>query len=85
MRDLEVSVLELSEFEAMRLCDLEGLQQDEAGRRMGVSRGTVQRLLASGRRKLLEAILSSSAFSIREEERDEDLCTGGRSGPEGNG
>ena len=44
MAQLETIRLELSELEAMRLCDLEGLDQSAAGERMGVSRGTVQRL-----------------------------------------
>ncbi|MCW5199043.1 DUF134 domain-containing protein, partial [Desulfobulbus sp. F3] len=30
------------ELEALKLCDLEGLFQEQAGERMGVSRGTVQ-------------------------------------------
>ncbi len=45
MRELETVALRLDEFEAMRLCDLDGHDQEAAGRRMGVSRGTVQRLL----------------------------------------
>lgn len=67
--------LELSELEAMRLCDLERCEQDEAGRRMGVSRGTVFRLLKSGRAKVLEAILGSMALLIERGESDEDLHT----------
>ncbi|UCF10946.1 MAG: DUF134 domain-containing protein, partial [Candidatus Bipolaricaulota bacterium] len=47
--------LGLDELEAMRLCDVESLYQSIAARRMGVSRGTVQRLLDSGRRKVTEA------------------------------
>ena len=45
MTELDVVELRLSELEALRLCDLEGLDQEAAGARMGVSRGTVQRLL----------------------------------------
>ena len=65
--------LELSELEAMRLCDHEGLDQTEAGARMKVSRGTVQRLLKQGRIKLLSAILSTSALLIEKGENDESL------------
>ena len=55
--------------------DLEGLDQAEAGRRMGVSRGTVQRMLRSGRSKVLGALLDSSALVIEKGEQDEDLHT----------
>ncbi len=54
---LERQVLDLDEFEALRLCDLEGKQQAEAGEVMGVSRGTVQRLLVKARSKVVDALL----------------------------
>jgi predicted DNA-binding protein (UPF0251 family) len=52
------------EFEAMRLCDGEGLSQIEAGARMHVSRGTVQRLLETGRRKVIQALLTNQALGV---------------------
>lgn len=73
MSDLEHVPLGLDELEAMRLCDLDGLDQEGAGRRMGVSRGTVQRLLQSGRANVLRALLSSSALIIEQEETHEAL------------
>jgi predicted DNA-binding protein (UPF0251 family) len=48
--------LELAELEAFRLVDLEGLSQEEAGQRMGVSRGTVWRLVQRARRKTAQAL-----------------------------
>jgi predicted DNA-binding protein (UPF0251 family) len=66
MSQLDVVELELSELEAMRLCDYEGLDQTAAGQHMGVSRGTVQRLLARGRLKLLGALLHEQAVQIQE-------------------
>jgi predicted DNA-binding protein (UPF0251 family) len=73
MTALETVRLELGELEAMRLCDLDRLEQDAAGQRMGVSRGTVQRLLRSGRAKVLDAILATKALVIEKGEGDEDL------------
>ena len=73
MSGLETVRLELGELEAMRLCDLDRLDQDEAGRRMGVSRGTVQRLLRSGRAKVLESLVETKALIIEKGEGDEDL------------
>jgi predicted DNA-binding protein (UPF0251 family) len=48
--------IEPAELEALRLVDLEGLSQEEAGEKMGVSRGTVWRLLQSARKKTAQAI-----------------------------
>lgn len=78
MADLSTTRLELSELEAMRLCDVERLEQEEAGRRMGVSRGTVYRLLKSGRAKLVEALLQSKALLIEEGDHDEAMHPNGR-------
>jgi len=63
--------LELDELEAIRLCDLERLDQEGAARRMGVSRGTVQRLVKQGRAKVVEALLTSSALLIEKENHHE--------------
>jgi len=68
MTKLAVIPLDLAELEAMRLCDLEGNEQEAAGVRMGVSRGTVQRLLKSGRSKVVEALVTSAALMIEHEE-----------------
>jgi predicted DNA-binding protein (UPF0251 family) len=73
MVELESIRLELSELEAMRLCDLDGCDQAAAGRRMEVSRGTVQRLLKSGRTKLVRALLESRALLIEKEAEHENL------------
>ncbi len=76
LTDLPRIRLELGELEAMRLCDVEGLAQEEAGDRMGVSRGTVQRLLESGRAKVVRALLAPAALLIERGESDEDLRPG---------
>lgn len=62
---LEKVILELDEFEALRLCDYDDKNQIEAGEALGVSRGTVQRLLISGRKKIVEAILESKELIIK--------------------
>lgn len=64
MREIESQELTLDQFEALRLCDVERLEQEEAGQKMGVSRGTIQRLLYSGRKQLVEAIMNNSAIVI---------------------
>ncbi|WP_309493663.1 DUF134 domain-containing protein [Candidatus Hecatella orcuttiae] len=44
------------EFEYLRLVDYMGLMQEEAARRMGVSRGTIWRCLDSVRKKVASMI-----------------------------
>ena len=61
---LEQVVLTLDEFEALRHCDLEGKQQAEAGEAMGVSRGTVQRLLVRARSKVVDALLNQKMLVL---------------------
>jgi hypothetical protein len=53
-----------AEIEAQRLVDLEGLSQEEAGRRMGVSRGTVWRLLQAARKKAAQSITEGRSLLI---------------------
>jgi len=64
----EITIIAPDEFEAMRLCDLDGLSQITAGARMEVSRGTVQRLLVSGRRKVIAALLNGGVIRINNQE-----------------
>jgi len=64
MRDLTPVMILFDELEAMRLCDAEGLTQEQAGEAMGVSRGTVQRLVVSGRSKMVSAIVEGQALVI---------------------
>ncbi|UCC27680.1 MAG: DUF134 domain-containing protein [Candidatus Bathyarchaeota archaeon] len=56
--------IEPAELEALRLVDLEGLSQEEAGKRMGVSRGTVWRLTQSARKKTAQALTEGRPIRI---------------------
>jgi len=58
-------IIEHAELEAMRLVDFEGLSQEEAGTRMGVSRGTVWRLLQSARKKTAQALTEGRPLVIK--------------------
>lgn len=64
LSELERIDLGRDELESLRLCDLDGLSQEAAGERMGVSRGTVQRLAAGARRKVVAALVSGAALHI---------------------
>ena len=65
MSKLETVELEADELEAISLCDRDALTQAEAGEQMGISRGTVQRLVTSGRKKVIEALLAGHALIIK--------------------
>lgn len=60
----EVIQLELAELETLRLVDLENYTQEEAGDMMGVSRGTIWRLLKSGRTKVIKALVDGRRLEI---------------------
>ena len=61
---MEIISLAHDELEALHLCDGEEKSQEEAGVCMGVSRGTVQRLLASARRKVARALVGQNALAV---------------------
>ena len=62
--ELEVVVMTLDEFEALRLSDLEGLYQEQAAAQMNVSRATFGRILRSAHRKVADAIVHGKAMRI---------------------
>jgi uncharacterized protein len=57
-------VLGLDALEALRLVDLEGLQQEDAGARMGVSRGTIGRLVERAHRVVADALVGGKALRL---------------------
>ncbi len=54
-------------LEALRLADLEGLYQDAAAERMGVSRATFGRILSRARAVVAEALVAGKALLLAEE------------------
>jgi uncharacterized protein len=64
MRELEEVVMTLDEFEAIRLADLEGLYQEDAAARMGISRPTFGRVLAAAHGKVADALAHGKALRI---------------------
>jgi uncharacterized protein len=64
LKSLEEVRLSIEEAEALRLKDLEGLDQEEAAKEMAVSRPTFQRILASARRKVADVLLNGKAVRI---------------------
>lgn len=64
MRDLEQQDVSVEEFEALRLVDSEGMQQQEAADMMGISRPTLSRILSAARTAVATALAHGRAILI---------------------
>lgn len=64
LKNLAGVTLTLDEFEAIRLSDLEGLDQEGIAAKMKVHRSTVSRIIASARRKITDALVHVKAIRI---------------------
>lgn len=56
--------LAVEEMEAVRLKDLEGLEQEECARKMSISRPTFHRVLKAARQKVADAFVNGKAIRI---------------------
>lgn len=64
IHSLEIITLTLDEIEAIRLADYEGLYQEEAAKRMNVSRQTFGNIVSSARKKISDALINGKAIKI---------------------
>lgn len=60
----EEVLLNLDEYESLRLADLEGLYQGQAASRMNVSRQTFGRIVETARRKVADALVNGKTLRI---------------------
>lgn len=61
---LQENRLLLEEIEAIRLRDVEHLEQQECAEKMGVSRPTFQRIISNARSKIADSITNGKALKI---------------------
>ena len=61
---LETIILELDEYEAIRLADYESLEHEEASEMMGISRSTFTRLVERARKKMALMLVVGSKVVI---------------------
>lgn len=61
---LQEVVISIEEAEAIRLKDMEGLEQEECARKMKISRSTFARELNSARQKIADALINGKAIRI---------------------
>lgn len=64
LKDLQGVVIGVDGLEALRLADMEGLDQGEAAELMGVSRSTFCRILARAREAVARALVMGWAIRI---------------------
>ena len=62
--ELQEVTLTVDEFEAVRLADLEGLYQEEAAKKMKISRQTFGNIISSAHGKIADAIINGKAIKI---------------------
>jgi predicted DNA-binding protein (UPF0251 family) len=65
LADLEVVSLTVEELEALRLVDVEGLRQEDAASRVGVSRRAFWEDLKAARMKVAIALSTGKAIEIK--------------------
>jgi len=64
MTGLGEVVLTIDEFEAVRLKDFEGMDQEDSASKMKISQPTFHRLILSARKKIADAIVNGKAIRI---------------------
>jgi predicted DNA-binding protein (UPF0251 family) len=64
LAQLQETRISIEEVEAIRLKDLEQMEQEECARKMNVSRSTFARILLSGRQKIADALITGKAIRI---------------------
>ena len=66
LRELEEVVLFPDELEALKLYEVDGLDQTRASEKMRISQPTFARLIGSANKKVAEAIIKGKAIRIEE-------------------
>jgi len=62
--ELDEVVLNLDEFEAIRLADYEQLYQEDAATRMNISRQTFGRIIEAAHKKIADVLMNGKALKI---------------------
>jgi len=65
LRELSEVILTVDEFEAIRLKDLEEMDQEKAAKKMNISQPTFHRLVISARKKIADAIVNGKAIRVQ--------------------
>jgi uncharacterized protein len=63
--ELKEIILDMPEFEVIRLIDLEEIAQEQASKQMKISQPTLSRILKSARKKISDAIINGKSIKIK--------------------
>ncbi|NLV51208.1 MAG: DUF134 domain-containing protein [Clostridiales bacterium] len=74
LSDVPENTIKLEELEAVRLKDLEGLEQSECAEKMQVSRPTFQRILLSAREKIADSLVNGKTIHIEGGNSTKNIC-----------
>ena len=72
--EIEEISIKVEEFEAMRLKDVEDLNQEECAERMQISRQTFQNIIDSARKKIAIALIDGKAINISGGNYTRNVC-----------
>lgn len=72
--EIEDINIKVEEIEAMRLKDIEELNQEECAERMNVSRQTFQNIIDTARKKIITAIIEGKAININGGNYTRNVC-----------
>lgn len=72
--EIENITIKVDELEAMRLKDIEDLNQEECAEKMHVSRQTFQNIIDSARKKLATAIIEGKGIEINGGNYTRNVC-----------
>ena len=64
LKELNEVILTVDELEAVRLKDVNGLEQEECARKMNISQPTFHRLVCSARKKISDALINGKAIKV---------------------
>jgi uncharacterized protein len=65
LKDLDFVLLSFEELEVVRLVDLEGLDHEDAAKKVGISRRALWEDLQRARKKIIEALVNGKAIEIK--------------------
>lgn len=68
------NILLIEEYEAIRLKDLEGLEQEECAEQMQISRPTFQRILITAREKVADSLINGKGIRISGGNFTQNIC-----------
>jgi len=69
-----VNILKVEEVEAIRLKDLEGLEQTDCASQMEISRPTFQRILLAAREKVADSLINGKEIQIEGGHYTRSIC-----------